>query len=90
MNDIEKKIENTEKDIIYFDKMVTGAEKLVSPWKTAVKWLIAALVVSNLLWATVHFYWIYKAYQEPSTYEQQQAQDFEANKQEQSNKGSTN
>lgn len=40
-------------------------------------WLIAALILSNLFWGIIHGYAIYKAYQEPATYEytQEQGQD---------------
>lgn len=77
-----------QNDIQYFEKMVSGARDIVEPWKTAVTWLIVALVASNLIWGTIHGYSIYKAYQEPSTYEQKQDQLFDQKSQTQNNKGS--
>lgn len=74
MSDLNEKMESTEKDIQYFDKMVDGAERLVRPWKTAVGWLALALVSCNLIWGIVHFYHIKKAY-EPTEMEITQAQD---------------
>ena len=88
MSDVDSKIESIEKDIQYFDKMVNGAEKLVRPWKHIAIALAIALVLSNAIWGAVHGYAIFKAYQEPNVYEQQQS--FDEKTQSQSSKGSAN
>lgn len=90
MDDINEKIKNTERDIQYFDKMVAGAENLILPWKTIAKWLVAALIASNLIWGVIHGYSIYKAYQEPTTIDVQQKQGAAEQEQEQKIKGGLN
>lgn len=91
MDNIEKKLESTAKEITYFEKMVEGAEGIIEkssrPWKWAVVGLVVAVVLCNLIWGAVHGYTIYKMYQESQTYEVSQNQEMPDHLQEQSVKG---
>jgi len=37
----------------YFGLMVDSAEKIITPYKAIVKWLIIALIVTNVIWAVI-------------------------------------
>lgn len=52
MDNTENKIATVEKDLMYFEKMINGAEKLIRPWKVAVLALITccALTVGAFIW----------------------------------------
>lgn len=78
MNDVSTKINEVEKDIGYFEKMVAGAERLIKPWKIA-------LILTNAFWAFVLALFIWFAYMSPI--EMEQSQDFPAESQSQTIKG---
>jgi len=80
MEDITHKIEEVEKDVQYFDKLIDGAERLVKPWRLS-------LIVTNLFWAIVFAIFIALAYLSPSEIDVQQNQGATEQKQEQSVKG---
>jgi|GEM_PF-1738390 len=80
MEDITQKIEEVEKDVQYFDKLIDGAERLVKPWRLS-------LIVTNLFWAIVFAIFITLAYLSPSEIDVQQNQGATEQKQEQSVKG---
>jgi len=52
VHEIEDKVNRIEHDIEYFDKMVTGAERLIKPWKIAVLALIIGwvLTIGGFIW----------------------------------------
>lgn len=76
----EKDIVDLEKDIQYFDRMVSGAEKLIKPWRFS-------LILTNLFWAVVFTAFILLAYLTPTQIDVQQNQGAVEQKQEQSVKG---
>lgn len=89
--DVEK--DNTENQNIQFVRESADIGlKVAEPYKKIIGWLVAGfvslLIITNIVWGGVYLYTVYKAYQEPTTYEQQQTQEFKENQQEQSNKGS--
>ncbi|MEY8388212.1 hypothetical protein AALC17_13115 [Oscillospiraceae bacterium 38-13] len=55
-----------------FGDMVNATEALVKPWKEFVKWLIFALVATNLIWGFVLWRQIRYAYMEPVEITQEQ------------------
>lgn len=62
---MDDKIECTEKEVMYFDRMINGAERLVKPWKTA---LIACIIG----WALTLIAFIFFAYWTPTEISQNQ------------------
>lgn len=60
--------------------------KVAEPYKAIMKWLIAALVITNLIWGTLFIYETYKAYENPI--EVQQTQELPDQTQEQNMKAS--
>jgi len=80
MDSAEKKLESTERDIQYFEKMVDGANRLVKPWKLA-------LIITNLFWAIVMAAFILLAYLTPTEIDVQQNQGAVEQQQEQIVKG---
>lgn len=81
MNTEKDKIENTEKNLKYFDTMVNAVEKITNSWKIV-------LILTNLFWAIVLSIFIFFAYLNPAEYEYYQNQDFKNNIQTQESKGS--
>lgn len=73
MNDSEK--------IQSFGDMVEATQKMNRPWIIFCGLLLAALILSNALWAFVHFKQIQYAYMTPETFSQ--TQDYENMTQEQ-------
>lgn len=59
-----------------FKDMIDGAERINKPWKTAVIWLTAALIATNVIWGVNFAYLTYKAY-EPTATQFQSNQNFE-------------
>lgn len=80
MGDIETKVGNVERDINNFREMVSGAERLIQPWKLA-------LILTNLFWALVFAAFIFLAYFTPTEIDVNQNQSLPEQTQEQSVKG---
>ena len=53
----------TDSDILHFQNMVNGAERVlekgIKPWKQAIVGLVVAVVLTNLIWGVVHTYTLY-------------------------------
>ena len=49
-----------DSDILDFQNMVAGAERILEkstkPWKQAIVGLVVAVALSNLIWGVVHIY----------------------------------
>jgi len=82
MDDLENKISETEKDVQHFEVMVSGAERLIKPWKLA-------LILTNLFWAIVMAAFILLAYLTPTEIDVQQNQGAVEQQQEQVVKGAS-
>lgn len=55
-----------------FCDMVEATEKVTKPWKVFAGYLLAALVLTNLIWGFVHFKQIQYAYMTPTEVVQEQ------------------
>lgn len=61
-----------EEKIQSFGEMVSASEKITQPWRKFCCWILAALVVTNLIWGFV-FWWNLKwAYMTPTEVSQEQ------------------
>lgn len=65
-----------------FTDMVEASEKITRPWRVLCAWMLAALVVTNLIWGFVHWKQLQYAYMTPEEFTQ--TQQFEEQTQEQS------
>lgn len=74
MMDDKEKIRN-------FGDMVDASEKITKPWRILCVWLLAALVITNLIWGFVHWKQLQYAYMTPEEFTQ--TQHFEDKTQEQ-------
>lgn len=61
-----------EEKIQNFADMVDATEKMTAPWRKLAAWLLVALVISNGLWAFVHWKQLQYAYMTPVEFEQGQ------------------
>lgn len=73
MNDTEK--------VMSFGDMVDASRKMSRPWIIFCGLLLAALILSNALWAFVHWKQLQYAYMTPETFSQ--SQDYDNQTQEQ-------
>jgi len=64
-----------------FGDLVDASEKITKPWRTLCAWLLAALVVTNLIWGFVHWKQLQYAYMTPEEFAQ--TQEFDTQTQEQ-------
>ena len=71
---------NNGGETVYFEKMVSGAEKLIKPWKIA-------LILTNLFWAVVFTLFIVLAFLTPTEIDVEQVQNQPDQQQEQDVKG---
>lgn len=74
MNDSEK--------IQSFGDMVNATERLSTPWQRIAKWILAALVATNLFWTIIVWMLVYFAYMTPTKVSQEQDLDGQTQSQE--------
>lgn len=85
MADLEKATGPQGEALSFTQEAVKIGIKVAEPAWRIVRWLIVALIITNLIWGCLYFYEIKKAYENPV--EMEQMQDFPNEVQEQHYKG---